>query len=282
MSDDDILGDLLARPATASLAGRTALVAGGGLAGPDGSIGFSTSWLLAREGARVIIADRDPTAAARAVDLIVAEGGIASAVIGDVVDDDACRTLVHEAHARHGVLDAVVTTVGRGDLEGILEVDRTEWDAVLGVNLTSAWQLIRHVSPLLPRGATIVTTSSGAAAARGPATPYGVAKAALEQLTIGTAATLAPRGVRVNAVRVGTIWSSFAARAFSSDVREARRELVALRTEGNVWDIASAATFLSGDRSRWITGQVLTVDGGGPTPAPPGHRQAGSKEEEHS
>jgi NAD(P)-dependent dehydrogenase (short-subunit alcohol dehydrogenase family) len=104
--------------------------------------------------------------------------------------------------------------------------------------------------------------------------PYSVAKAALEQLTVGAAATLAPRGVRVNAIRVGTIWSTFASRAFSPELRTLRSDAVALKTEGNVWDIAQAALFLSGDRARWISGQVLAVDGGGPTPPPPGHREA--------
>lgn len=265
------LSDGLARPG-ASAYGRTALIVGGGLSGVHGSIGFATAWTLAREGARIIIADRDADAAERARSLVAAEGGEVAVVVGDVVDGRACAQLVADAAAAYGGFDAVVTTVGRGDLEGILEVERDGWDAMLAVNLTSAWELIRHTADVLPRGGSIVTTSSGAAASRGPGTPYNVAKAALEQLTIGAAASLAPQGVRVNAVRVGTIWSTFASRAFDEQTRRNRVGQVALRSEGNVWDIAAAIAFLTGDRARWITGQVLAVDGGGPTPAPPGHR----------
>ena len=265
-ADAPALKDFLARPSAPS-EGRTALVVGGGLSGEHGSIGFATAWTLAREGARVIIADRDRDAAERAQSFIVAEGGDVAVVIGDIVDDDACSRLVADAADVFGGFDALVTTVGSGDLEGILEVDRVQWDTMLAVNLTSAWQLIRHASPILPRGGSIVTTSSGAASSRGPGTPYNVAKAALEQLTIGAAATLAPRGVRVNAVRVGMVWSTFASRAFDERMRAERATLAALRTEGNVWDIASANAFLTGDRARWITGQVLAVDGGGPTPS---------------
>lgn len=265
------LEDALARPGLPN-AGRTALVVGGGLSGVHGSIGFATAWTLAREGARVIIADRDAAAGERARDLILAEGGTAEVVLGDVVDEGGCIDLVTRAADVFGGFDAVVTTVGRGDLDGILEVDRAGWDSMLAVNLTAAWQLIKHASAAMADGGSIVTTSSGAAAGRGPGTPYNVAKAGLEQLTIGAAATLAPRGIRVNAVRVGTIWSTFASRAFDETVRRERARSVALRTEGGVWDIAAAIAFLTGDRARWITGQVLAVDGGGPTPAPPGHR----------
>lgn len=265
------LEDALARPGAPST-GRTALIIGGGLSGPHGGVGFATAWTLAREGARVIIADRDAEAGERAQSLLAAEGYPVDVVIGDVADDAACGDLIQQAAALHGGFDALVTTVGRGDLEGILEADPEQWEAMLSVNLTAAWNLIRHSTPILPRGASIVTTSSGAAVGRGPATPYSVAKAALEHLTIGAAATLAPRGIRVNAVRVGTIWSSFAARAFDEELRALRIDSVPLRTEGTVWDIAAAIAFLTGDRARWITGQVLPVDGGGLNPAPPGHR----------
>lgn len=265
------LDDALARPGLPS-AGRTVLVVGGGLSGPHGSIGFATAFSLARDGARIIIGDRDRDAAERARELIVAEGGEAAVVVGEVASDEGCAQLVADAAAVYGGFDGVVTTVGRGDLDGILDVDRDGWDAMIEVNLTAAWQLIRHAAPHLPPGGTIVTTSSGAAGSRGPGTPYNVAKAALEQLTIGAAATLAPRGVRVNAVRVGTIWSTFASRAFDEEVRRQRAEQVALRTEGTVWDIAQAIAFLTGERARWVSGQILAIDGGGPTPAPPGHR----------
>ncbi len=272
-ADAQTLRDPLARPAEPS-AGRTALVVGGGLSGVHGSIGFATSWTLAREGARVIIADRDPAAAEYARALIVEEGGEASVVVGDVLTDEGCARLVSDAAEVYGGFDAVVTTVGRGDLEGILDVDRSGWDAMIEVNLTSAWQLIRHASAAMTKGGSIVTTSSGAAGSRGPATPYNVAKAALEQLTIGAAATLASRSIRVNAVRVGTIWSTFASRAFDEELRRRRVLQVPLQTEGTVWDIAAAIAFLTGDRARWITGQVLAVDGGGPILVPSGHRSS--------
>lgn len=278
ISEPVTLADGLARPAAAA-ANRTVLVVGGGLSGVHGSIGFASAFSIARDGARIVIADRDPVAAEHARELIEREGGEARVVIGDVCDDASCASLVAAAHGAYGVLDGVVTTVGRGDLEGILEVDRDGWDGMLEVNLTSVWQLIRHVAPLLGSGSSIVTTSSGAAGSRGPGTPYNVAKAALEQLTVGAAATLAPRGIRVNAVRVGTIWSTFASRAFDEELRRQRAETVALRTEGNVWDIGQAIAFLTGERARWITGQVLAVDGGGPTPAPPGHFSPGQERE---
>jgi NAD(P)-dependent dehydrogenase (short-subunit alcohol dehydrogenase family) len=260
-----------------AMQGRTALVVGGGLSGEHGSVGFATAWCLSQEGSRVIIADRDPEAAERARSLIAAEGREVAVVTGDAVDDEGCAALVADAVGVWGTIDAVMTTVASGDMTGILEVDRAGWDQMLAINLTSAWQLIRHLAPVLPPGSSIVTTSSGAAGSRGPGTPYNISKAALEQLTVGAAATLAPRGVRVNAVRVGTIWSTFASRDFSEDVRAMRAQQVAMRTEGNVWDIAAAAAFLSGAQARWITGQVLSVDGGGPTPPPPGW--AGAKED---
>ncbi|MEF2978564.1 SDR family NAD(P)-dependent oxidoreductase [Subtercola sp. YIM 133946] len=258
-TDDD-----LARADALSMRGRTALVAGGGLSGQAGSVGFSISWLYATNGARVAVFDRDPAAARATVDLIHAEGGEAFAVSGDASNDADCARAVAETLERYGTLDALATTIGRGDVEGIFDVEREQWDQILELNLTTAWQLMRHAYPVMPPGSTVVTTSSGAAASRGPGMPYAVAKAGLEQLTVGAAATLAPNGIRVNAVRVGVIWSTFAARVFSEEDRAVRAAATALKTEGTVWDIAQAALFLSSDRARWITGQVLTVDGGGP------------------
>jgi NAD(P)-dependent dehydrogenase (short-subunit alcohol dehydrogenase family) len=133
----------------------------------------------------------------------------------------------------------------------------------MDVNLTSAWLFMRSAQRVMNDGGAIVTISSGAVESRGPGLAYTVAKTALEKLTIGAAGTLAPRGIRANCVRVGMIWGAFAARGLTQERRELRRTNVPLQTEGNVWDIASAAFFLCTPQARWITGQVLAVDGGG-------------------
>jgi NAD(P)-dependent dehydrogenase (short-subunit alcohol dehydrogenase family) len=140
----------------------------------------------------------------------------------------------------------------------------------MSINLKSAWLVTRHAVPVMPEGGAIVNVSSVGARARGPGMVYTVAKAALESLTEGAAATLGGQGIRVNTVQVGAIWGAFAARNMSEDVREARRRGIGLGTEGTSWDIAQAALFLLSDRARWVSGHTLTVEGGPPRRFPPG------------
>ncbi len=170
-------------------------------------------------------------------------------------------------------LDVVATSIGGGGATSVFGLSEEDWDRAFDLNLKSAWRLMVASEPHMTAGGSIVTVSSGAAEGRGPAMPYSVAKAGVEKLTTGAAATLAPRGIRVNCIRVGMIWGAFAARGMDEELREVRRKNVALQTEGNPWDIASAALFLSTDQARWISGQVLSVDGGDSrcaAPAQPG------------
>jgi NAD(P)-dependent dehydrogenase (short-subunit alcohol dehydrogenase family) len=118
----------------------------------------------------------------------------------------------------------------------------------------------------MPPGAAIVNVTS--AAARRPGTVYGLAKAALEAMTAGAAASLAERGVRINAVELGPLWTAAVADNIPAEARDARRRMVALQTEGTCWDAAAAVLFLASHHARWISGQVLAVDGGGPPRAP--------------
>jgi len=173
---------------------------------------------------------------------------------------EACVDAVAE---RFGGLDLVADSIGGGGAVPALEVDDDEFDRVMQLNFLSAWRIIKFSQRHLRPGGSIVTISSGATEGRGPAMPYTIAKTALEKLTVTAASTLAPRGVRVNGVRVGMIWGAFAARGMTEEQRELRRQNVALQTEGTVWDIAQAAFFLLSDRARWVSGQVLAVDGGG-------------------
>jgi enoyl-[acyl-carrier-protein] reductase (NADH) len=92
----------------------------------------------------------------------------------------------------------------------------------------------------------------------------GIAKAGIENLTKGAASLLGPRGIRVNCIQLGEIWTAMAARGLPEGARARRRLGVALQTEGTCWDAAYAALFLASDRARWISGHILTMDGGGP------------------
>lgn len=242
---------------------KVAVVAGGGLSGPLGNIGFGIAWLYARSGARVAVLDADEAAARRTVDAIRGEGGDAEWFRVDITDDDSVADAVTRVVERFGAIDVAATSIGGGGISPVLEAPLQEWYAAMDLNCTSALLLMRHVYTRMNRGGSIVTVSSGAAEGRGPGLPYSVAKTALEKLSVGVASSLAPHGIRVNCVRVGMIWGAFAARGMDEEMRERRRKNVALQTEGTPWDIAAAAHFLSTDQARWISGQVLSVDGGG-------------------
>lgn len=255
--------DPLATAGPPWLTGKTAVVAGGGLSGPLGNIGFAIAWLYARSGAGVAVLDRDERAAGRTVAAIRAAGGRAEHVPVDLLDDASVRAALDRVAELFGSVDVVATTIGGGGAISIFDAEPADWYRAIDMNCTSAWLLMRHARKHMTRGGSIVTVSSGAAEGRGPGMPYSIAKTALEKLSIGAATSLAPDGIRVNCVRVGMIWGAFAARGMDEQMREKRRRNVALQTEGNPWDIASAAFFLSTDQARWISGQVLAVDGGG-------------------
>jgi NAD(P)-dependent dehydrogenase (short-subunit alcohol dehydrogenase family) len=275
MSEDRLPDDPLVDPFVAAgprwMAGRTALVAGGGQNTDYPGVGYAICMLLAGHGARVAVLDRDKDAAARTVDRITAIGGEAIPVIADVTSDRACADAVAETVSTLGRLDTLVHTVAVGDRAGVFEVTPERFDELMDTNFKSAWQITRHAVPVLAGGSSIVAISPVGARYRGPGMVYCVAKAALENFTEGAATTLGPQGIRVNCVQVGAIWGAFAARgSMPETMREPRREGTSLKTEGTSWDIAYAALFLLSDRARWISGHILTVEGGPPHRFPVG------------
>lgn len=261
------------------LEGRTALVTGGGQSSHEHpGVGYAICRTYAAHGARVAVVDRDPVAARRTVDHITMLGGTARAVRADVTDDHECRTAVKAVLEEFGGVDTLVNNVAVPDRAGLFDVEPEQWEELMSLNLTSAWLVTRHVVPVLEGGSAIVNISSVGARGRGPGMVYNVAKAGLETLTTGAANSLGPSGIRVNCVQVGAIWSAFAAKGMPESMREPRRKSTALGTEGTPWDIAEAALFLASDRARWVSGQILAVDGGpgGPMRLPP---EAGEKTE---
>jgi NAD(P)-dependent dehydrogenase (short-subunit alcohol dehydrogenase family) len=249
------------------MSGRKALVTGGGVrdegvGGGTGSVGWAISRLLARHGAAVAVLDRDPSAADRTVSQIRDAGGTAVAVIADATSDADCARAVSEAREQLGGLDTLVNNVAAWSPAELFEVEPAEFDELLTLNLKTAWQMSRHAIDSMPAGGAIVNITS--VAARRAGTMYGLAKAGLESLTGGAASLLGERGIRINAVELGALWTAAVADNLPETAREARRKMSALQTEGDCWDAAFAVLFLASSQARWISGQVLSVDGGGP------------------
>jgi NAD(P)-dependent dehydrogenase (short-subunit alcohol dehydrogenase family) len=247
--------------------GRTALVTGGGCragaaAGGVGSVGWAISRLLARHGAAVAVLDRDPVAADRTVSQIEASGGTAIPVIADVTVDADCAGATAEARDALGGLDTLVNNVAAWSPAELFDVEPEQFDELLNLNLKTAWLMTRHATRVMPPGGAVVNITS--AAARRAGTMYGLAKAALESLTGGAGYLLGERGIRINAVELGALWTAAVADNLPAEAREPRRKMSALQTEGDCWDAAAAVLFLASDHARWISGQVLAVDGGGP------------------
>jgi NAD(P)-dependent dehydrogenase (short-subunit alcohol dehydrogenase family) len=249
------------------MGGRKVLVTGGGgRAQGAGTVGWAISRLLARHGAAVAVLDRDPTAAQRTVAQIANGGGSATEVIADVTSDEDCARAVSEAREKLGGLDTLVNNVAAWSPAGVFDLEPAQFDELLTLNLKTAWQMTRHAIAVMPEGGAVVNITS--VAARRAGTMYGLAKAGLESLTGGAASLLGEKGIRINAVELGALWTAAVADNLPETAREPRRKMSALQTEGDCWDAATAVLFLASDQARWISGQVLAVDGGGPPRAP--------------
>ena len=258
------------------LAGRIALVIGGGQT-PGATIGNgrATCLLLARAGASVVVADRDPGSAAETASLIEAEGGQATAVALDVTSDDDHRVAVERVVADHGRLDVLhnnvgVSIAGGGDADA-MELDPETFDRLWQINLKGMWLAARHAVPVMREqgSGSVVNISSMAARLSYPLVGYKTTKVAILGLTENLAATNARHGVRVNAILPGLMNTPMAieARVGQGTPREevvaARDRRVPLgRRMGSAWDVAHAALFLHSDEARFITGVSLAVDGG--------------------
>jgi NAD(P)-dependent dehydrogenase (short-subunit alcohol dehydrogenase family) len=252
--------------------GRTALVTGGGgRDGGPGTVGWAIARLFARHGAAVAVLDRDPHAAERTVSQIERAGGRATTILADVLKDGDCARAVAEAREQLGGLDTLVNNVAAWSPAELFDVEPEQFDELLTANLKTAWQMTRHAVGVMANGGAIVNIAS--VAARRAGTVYGLGKAALESMTGGAAALLGERGIRINAVELGALWTAGVAENLPPEAREPRRQMSALKTEGDCWDAAAAVLFLASDHARWVSGQVLAVDGGGAPRAPyPGVR----------
>jgi NAD(P)-dependent dehydrogenase (short-subunit alcohol dehydrogenase family) len=245
------------------LRGKVAIVTGAGSRGPGLGNGKATAILFAREGARVLCVDEVPERAEETVSLVRAEGGEAAAFRADVTRAADCEAMVDAAVQRWGGLDVLHNNVGIESRKDLLETTEEEWDRVLAVDLRSVFLATRAAVPaMLARGGGSVICVSSIAAMRGHGrTAYAAAKAGILGFVRSVAVQLGPKGIRVNAIAPGTVWTPMVA-SLGPEARERRRQATPLGTEGTGWDVGWGAVYLASDESRWVTGQVLVIDAG--------------------
>jgi NAD(P)-dependent dehydrogenase (short-subunit alcohol dehydrogenase family) len=246
--------------------GKVAIVTGAGA-----NIGEACAKMLAVQGAGVVVADINLDGANRVADEIVAAGGRASAHAVDIGNEASIIALIAATIAHFGKLDilhnnAANTGAGQMIRDGMLTaMEQDVWDAAFAINTRGAMLMTKHALPhmIAAGGGSIVNTSSGVSILGDILNPaYSASKAAVNALTRNTAAQFGRQNIRCNAVLPGLVLSPVARAQMSADQLAMIQRHVLLPRESVADDIAGAVTWLASDMASFVTGQIISVDGG--------------------
>jgi NAD(P)-dependent dehydrogenase (short-subunit alcohol dehydrogenase family) len=251
---------------TGRLTGRKALVTGG-----DSGIGAAVAIAYAREGADVAISylPEEEEDAQKIVALIEEAGRTAVALPGDLTDSALCREIVATAVDKLGGLDILVNNAGKQQfVEDLLELSDEQFDETFKTNVYAMFWLTKAALPHLAPGSTIInTTSIQAYTPSEMLVDYASTKATINAFTKALGQQLAPKGIRVNAVAPGPIWTPLqTAGGQPTDALPEFGEQTPLGRPGQPAELAPAYVFLASGESSYVIGETLNVNGGMPTP----------------
>ncbi|NNJ10158.1 beta-ketoacyl-ACP reductase [Chloroflexales bacterium ZM16-3] len=241
------------------LVNKVAFVTGGGQ-----GIGRMTALTFAREGAKVVVADINMTAAQAVADEIIKADGEARAVFLDAGRTESVEVAMRSAAEWAGGIDILVNNAGITRDARMQKMTEDQWDAVLNVNLKGVWLCSKYAAPyMIARGGGAILNAASVVALYGNfgQSNYVAAKAGVIGMTKTWARELGPSGIRVNAVAPGFIQTDMIA-TVPDKVIESMKERTPMRRIGYAEDIANAYLFLASDEASFITATVLSVDGG--------------------
>ncbi|OKL56177.1 hypothetical protein UA08_08563 [Talaromyces atroroseus] len=238
-------------------------------------IGAAIAALLAKQGATIFGGNRSLASGERTKSRIEDVGGQCHVQKTDVTDSASVKALVDACMQRHGRIDILINNVGKSEPGCPATMSESTWDAQVDLNLKSVYLTSHYVLPIMQKqdtGGSIVNVSSiaGMRYIGKPQIAYSATKAAIMQFTRATAVMYAAKGVRLNTVVPGLIYTPYTkemAKRFApgGDEEEYMRKRdgqVPMGKMGDAWDVANAVLFLASDEAKYITGQELVVDGG--------------------
>ncbi len=244
------------------LAGKAALVTGA-----DSGIGRAVAIAFAREGADVAIAYLEEDDDARETQRWVEEAGRRAVLVrGDLADPEHCREVVKRTLGELGRLDVLVNNAAfQRSYDSLEDVPDEEWDRHFQVNVTAMFHLCKAALPHLQAGASIINTASVNVDQPKPAlVPYAATKGAIANFTAGLAQQLGDRGIRVNSVLPGPIWTPLIPATMPPDQVEGFGRQVPLGRPGQPAELAPIYVLLASDEASYMSGGAYPVTGGNP------------------
>ncbi|MCQ6563180.1 SDR family NAD(P)-dependent oxidoreductase [Paenibacillus mendelii] len=241
------------------LSGKVAIITGAAL-----GMGAAEAKLFAREGAKVVATDIKDDELQQVVQEIIKDGGEAIGLRHNVASEDEWKAVVQEAVTRFGKVDVLVNNAGISSTKNIIDIEISEWNRVMDINLTGCVLGMKYCIPEMQKagaGSVVNISSIGGIVGMAGSSPYTAAKGALRALSKSAAVEHAKQNIRVNSVHPGIIVTPMTEPSMK-DAMPYYQTFTQLPYFGKPEDVAYGVLFLASDEARFMTGSELVIDGG--------------------